>query len=137
MHDEECDVCLHLLNNLLNVMKVCWMFTTLNVLISCVNWNYSCCADPVRTVASMATVASVMKSTEPETLQHAMLFSKLTREKEWVMVAEWVTKAVQGPKSIESSHHGGNSVQISDSNVDNTMTLCCLRHPSGHLLDYT
>ena len=32
---------------------------------------------------------------------------------------------------------GGHSVQISDSNVDNTMTLCHLRRPSGCPLDYT
>jgi hypothetical protein len=33
-----------------------------------------------------------------------------------------------------SAHH---SVLISDSNIDNTMTLCRLRRPSGHPLDYT
>jgi hypothetical protein len=30
----------------------------------------------------------------------------------------------------------GHSVQISDTNVDNMMTLCCLRRPSGRSLDY-
>ena len=32
---------------------------------------------------------------------------------------------------------GSHSVQIFDSNVDNTMTLCCLRRPSGCPPDYT
>ena len=33
--------------------------------------------------------------------------------------------------------NGGHSVQIPDSNIDNTMTLCHLRRPSGRLPDYT
>jgi hypothetical protein len=62
---------------------------------------------PARTVTSMVTVASVasvVESTEPETSQRAILLSKLTKEKERVMVAEWVDKAAQGPKSIDPPH---------------------------------
>jgi hypothetical protein len=59
-------------------------------------------------------------------------------EAEQTSVTPIPTHSRDTPPHLDSdsafAHH---SVPISDSNIDNTMTLCRLRHPSGCPPDYT
>jgi hypothetical protein len=51
--------------------------------------------------------------------------------------ADLVWRAASFQKAMNFYSNGAPSVQISNSNTDNMMTLYCLRHASGHPADYT